>query len=133
MTSESLIFEKGEKITNNYFLGTAWLKMLCEDENTFNCAVANVTFEKGARNNWHKHPGGQVLLVISGNGYYQEEGKEVRHIKKGDVVLIYPNIKHWHGATAVSEFSHIAITTDSAKGGAEWLEPVEDKYYNELK
>jgi quercetin dioxygenase-like cupin family protein len=62
--SDSVIFPKGEKITNDYFIGAVWLEMLISNDSTFNCPIGNVTFEPGARNNWHKHPGGQLLLVI---------------------------------------------------------------------
>ncbi len=131
--SESVIFLKGEKITNDYLIGTAWLEMLVSNDSTFNCPIGNVTFEPDARNNWHKHPGGQILLVTGGKGYFQEEGKTVQVILEGDVVKIHPNVKHWHGATQDSWFVHIAISTNPQKGDAEWLEPVTDEEYNNLK
>lgn len=130
---ENVIFPKGEKITNDYFIGTAWLEMLVSNDSTFNCPIGNVTFEPGARNNWHKHPGGQILLVTGGKGYYQEEGKPVQVLSEGDVVKIRPDVKHWHGATPDSWFTHIAISTNAQKGEVEWLEPVTDKEYNNLK
>ena len=77
--------------------------------------IGNVTFEPGARNNWHKHPGGQILLVTGGKGYFQEEGKPVQVIQEGDVVKIHLNVKHWHGATSDSWFVHIAISTNPQK------------------
>jgi len=89
-----LIFSKGEKITNNYFTGTAWLQMLVNNDSTYNTSIGNVTFEPGARTNWHKHPGGQILLVIDGSGYYQEKGKPAQLIQKGDVVKIPPDTEH---------------------------------------
>ena len=78
--SESVIFPKGQKIADEHFIGTASVETLVPMDSTFNCQVANVTFEPGARNNWHKHPGGQILLVTGGIGYYQEEGKLARII-----------------------------------------------------
>jgi quercetin dioxygenase-like cupin family protein len=130
--SESVIFPKGQKITNDYFRGTAWLEMLVSNDSTFNCPIGNVTFEPGARNNWHKHAGGQILLVTGGKGYYQEEGKPVQVLNAGDVVKIPPDVKHWHGATPDSWFTHIAISTNIQKGDTEWLEPVTDEEYNKL-
>ena len=130
--SDSVIFPKGQKITTDYFIGTAWLEMLVSNDSTFNCPIGNVTFEPGARNNWHKHPGGQLLLVTGGKGYYQEEGKPVQVLHEGNVVKIHPDVKHWHGATPDSWFSHIAISTNAQKGDAEWLEPVTDEEYNNL-
>ncbi|MGD0953181.1 MAG: cupin domain-containing protein [Methanotrichaceae archaeon] len=131
--SESVIFPKGQKITDEHFIGTTWVETLVPMDSTFNCQVANVTFEPGARNNWHKHPGGQVLLVTGGIGYYQEEGKLARMIQEGDVVKINPNVKHWHGAKSDRWLVHIAIITNPQKGDAEWLEPVANKEYYNLK
>jgi quercetin dioxygenase-like cupin family protein len=131
--SESVIFPKGQKIADEHFIGTASVETLVPMDSTFNCQVANVTFEPGARNNWHKHPGGQILLVTGGIGYYQEEGKLARIIKEGDVIKINPNMKHWHGATPDSWLVHIAIITNPQKGDAVWMEPVTDKEYTNLK
>ena len=131
--SKSVIFPKGQKIANDNFIGTAWLETLVPLDNTFNSQIANVTFEPGARNNWHKHPGGQILLVTGGLGYFQEEGKAARVIKEGDVVKIHPDVKHWHGATAKSWLAHISIVVNPQKGDAVWLEPVTDEEYKNLR
>jgi para-nitrobenzyl esterase len=128
----SAIFLRGEKIGNNNFVGTAYHQRLVTDSKTFDCIVGNVIFEAGCRNSWHSHPGGQILLVTSGEGYYQERGKPIRVIKVGDVIEIQPNIVHWHGATPDSEFEHIAIGTQQHKGPVVWLEPVTDEEYNKL-
>jgi len=134
--SESEIFPKGEKLPeqfSKYFIGTAYLSMLVSGGNEFNCPIGNVTFEPGTRNNWHKHPGGQILLVTGGRGYYQEEGKPAQELYQGDVVKIAPNIKHWHGAAPDSWFIHLSIETNVHAGPPEWLEPVTDAEYNKLK
>jgi quercetin dioxygenase-like cupin family protein len=127
-----VIFPKGEKVVSENFIGTAWLQMLVSDIN-FNCPIYNVTFEPGARNSWHKHPGGQILLVTDGTGYYQERGKQIKIITKGDVILIHPEIEHWHGATPGSSMTHLGITTNTKQGDAVWLEPVSDDDYYSLK
>jgi quercetin dioxygenase-like cupin family protein len=129
---EQGIFPKGEKIANEHFIGTAWLEVLVPDDSTFHCPTFNVTFEPGARNNWHRHPGGQVLLVTGGRGYYQEEKKKAQVIRKGDVIRIPPDVKHWHGAAPDSGLTHIAISTNPQEGDAEWLEPVTDEEYTRL-
>ncbi|PMQ02365.1 MAG: cupin [Dictyoglomus sp. NZ13-RE01] len=128
---EKLIFPLGTKVQNSYFIGTVWIETLVTYNKTMNCAI--YTFEEGARNNWHRHPGRQILVVTGGKGYYQEEGKSAKIIKEGDVVVIPPNVKHWHGAVPNSFLSHIAITTNPDKGEVEWLEPVDDEYYFQLK
>ena len=87
------------------------------------------TFEKGARTNWHKHSGGQILLVTAGEGRYQEQGKEIQILKPGDVVRIAPDVIHWHGAAPDSMFSHISIETNLPDNSTTWLEPVTDKEY----
>lgn len=131
--NENIIFPKGKKITSNYFTGTVWLEMLVANDSIYNCPIGNVTFEPGARNNWHQHPGGQILLVTGGKGYYQEWGKPAQAIQAGDVVKIQPNIKHWHGASPHSWMSHIAISTNIQAGEAEWLEPVTEENYKQLE
>jgi len=130
--SGSVIFSKGEKMLDEHFIGSVWLDMLVSNDSTFNCPIGNVTFEPGARNNWHKHPGGQILPVTSGKGYFQEEGKPVQVIQKGDVVKINPDVKHWHGATPDNWLVHLAISTNVQKGVVEWQEPATDEEYNNL-
>jgi quercetin dioxygenase-like cupin family protein len=129
----SAIFPKGAKVPNDHFIGTAWLENLVPADSTFNFMIGNVTFEPGARNNWHRHPGGQILLVTSGKGYYQEEGKQAYAIKKGDVVKILPNVKHWHGAAPDSQLVHVAISVNAEEGAVEWLEPVTEGEYTGIE
>jgi 4-carboxymuconolactone decarboxylase len=123
------IFPFGEKASPDYFTGTAWLKILVPKDETGTYAVANVVFEPGCRNNWHTHLRGQILLVIEGNGLYQEKGKRARPLHKGDVVVIPSKIEHWHGATKDSSFTHIVITNNSPDGPVTWLAPVTDEQY----
>ena len=124
------IFPKGERAPADYFTGTVWVKILVPNDSTFNCQIGNVVFERGARNNWHTHPGGQILIVIDGIGYYQEKGKPIQLLHKGDVINILPDVEHWHGASPESELTHIAINTNTQKGIVVWLERVTDKEYN---
>lgn len=134
--SESVIFPRGDKAPEavaKYFIGTNYLNMLVPPNSPLKCPIGNVTFEPRCRNNWHKHPGGQILLVTGGRGWYQEEGKPARELLQGDVVEILPNIKHWHGAASDSWFVHLAVEADVSAGPAEWLEPVTDEEYNKLK
>ena len=124
------LFSKGTKISNDNFSGPAWVQMLVDNDKTFNTSVGNVTFEPGTRTKWHYHPGGQILLVTSGKGRYQEKGKAVRELRKGDVIKCEPNIKHWHGASPEEELSHIAVGTNTQNGSVVWLDPVTDEEYN---
>ncbi len=126
--NQNTLFQKGDRAPADYFTGTAWVKILA-NEPVFNCQIANVDFEPGARNFWHRHPGGQILLVTEGTGYYQEKGKPIQLIRKGDVVKILPDLIHWHGASPGSTFTHIAINTNTPKGIVEWLQEVTDEEY----
>lgn len=128
-------FGMGEPNINfaQYFVGNSYLKPLAKTENIF---IANVTFEPGCRNNWHIHRaskgGGQILICVDGEGWYQEEGKKAQSLKPGDVVTIPANIKHWHGAKSDSWFSHLAVEVPGENTSNEWLEKVEDEQYNNL-
>jgi len=130
--NKRLLFPKGEKASPEYFTGTAWVKNLVPADDTFNTWIGNVVFEPGARNYWHTHPGGQVLIATDGVGYYQEKGKPIQLLHKGDVVQILPDVVHWHGASPDSQFTHIAINTNSQKGTVVWLEKVTDEEYYSL-
>ncbi len=129
--SKSVIFPKGNKADERIFTGSVWVKMLVTDKE-FNSPIYNVTFEPGARTYWHSHPGGQILLITGGEGYYQEAGRAARLLHPGDVVTIPPNVKHWHGATKSSWFVHVGITTNPQTGDAEWSEELSEEEYDEL-
>ena len=122
------IFPKGEKITNNNFTGNVWLEALVEGDTVYNAHIGNVSFEHGARTKWHYHPAGQILLVTSGTGYYQEKGSPKRIIKKGDVIKCPPNQQHWHGASNDSDMTHVGITFTKS-GPAVWLKAVTEEEY----
>ncbi len=125
---EDLLYPKGEKITNSNFVGNAWLTWLVQADSTNENSVGSVTFEPGARTNWHLHPAGQIILATGGIGYYQEEGSPKRILQKGDVVKCPPNLPHWHGASPNQEFIQIAIT-GRQNGPTEWLQAVTDEEY----
>ena len=127
------VFPKGNKISSSNFAGTAWLQMFVNNDSLFNANIGNVTFEPKARTNWHIHPGGQILLVTDGSGYYQEKGKFAQRIQKGDVVKIFPGIEHWHGASPETGLTHIAISLNTDKGGAVWTGPVTDEEFNSIE
>lgn len=138
ISSHGGFFGLGEynKAYEQYFVGKSYLKPLV-DKNECSIFMANVTFEPGCRNNWHIHQassnGGQILLCVDGSGWYQEEDKEARSLKKGDVVYIPSNVKHWHGAKKDSWFSHIAIEIPGENTKTIWLDKVTNEEYSKLK
>ncbi len=129
-------FGMGEPNVNfaEYFIGNSYLKPLTPANSTV--FMANVTFEPGCRNNWHIHHaskgGGQILICVEGEGWYQEKGKEAVSLKPGTVITIPANVKHWHGAKANSWFSHIAVEVPGEDCKNEWCEPVNDEEYGKL-
>lgn len=118
-----------------YFSGRSYLKMLTMPGKT-PLFIINVTFEPGCRNNWHVHHaksgGGQMLICTTGEGWFQEAGKEAVSLHEGSVVYIPAGVKHWHGAKADSWFSHIALELPGEAVQNEWLEAVDDRDYNPL-
>lgn len=123
------IFPTGDKIQGGNFTGTVWVTPLMAADSALNASIGNVVFEPKARSKWHKHPGGQTLLALEGVGYYQEKGKEVQILRKGDVVRCPPDVKHWHGASHDSWFVQLAITPEHPKGRVIWLHEVSDEEY----
>ena len=124
----TIFFPIGDKNPyGKYFIGQSYLAPVSTDQ----IPIYNVTFEPGCRNNWHIHHassgGGQMLICIGGRGYYQEWGKEPVELTPGKIVNIPANIKHWHGATKDSWFSHLAIEISGAETSTEWCEAVSDK------
>jgi 4-carboxymuconolactone decarboxylase len=122
------IFPKGNKAKNVHHYGEVWLKELLHADSNFNFNISMATSSPGARLNWHSHPGGQILLVLDGEGYYQEKGREKQIIKKGDVIKCSPEVEHWHAATPESPVTYLSISP-AGKGGTTWLHKLEDKEY----
>ncbi|WP_240975906.1 cupin domain-containing protein [Chitinophaga fulva] len=124
-----LIFPKGERITNDNFVGNVYLQQLVSPDSLNNTQVGNVTFEPGARTKWHYHPGGQILLATGGVGYYQEKGRPKVILRKGDVIKCPPDVPHWHGASADTGFVQIAVT-NTQNGPTVWLQAVTNEEYS---
>lgn len=126
-------FGIGEPNVNfaQYFIGNSYLNPLTNPGESA-VFLANVTFEPGCRNNWHIHHadkgGGQILICVDGEGWYMEDGKKAQSLKCGDVVVIPPEVKHWHGAKKNSWFSHIAVEVPGENTSTEWCEKVEKEY-----
>jgi quercetin dioxygenase-like cupin family protein len=128
-TAPQSIFPAGAPLPPDYFTGQAFLHPLLAKDKNNEFALGSVTFEPGARTVWHTHPKGQVLIVIEGEGCYQEKDKPARRIRKGDVVNIPEQVEHWHGATAQSKMVHIAITNYKGDENVTWLKPVSGEDY----
>lgn len=110
----------------SYFTGAVRVEPLFAAADPSRIAGARVTFAPGARTAWHTHPLGQTLLVTAGTGLVQQWGGEMTEIREGDVVRIPPGKKHWHGATATTGMTHIALQEQLDGKLVDWLEQVSD-------
>ena len=113
----------------DYFSGTVRIDSPFQGTDAARVGGATVTFEPGARTAWHSHPLGQTLLVTAGVGQVQHWGGEVQEIKSGDIIWIPPHVKHWHGATASTAMTHIAIAEALDGKVVDWMEQVSDEQF----
>lgn len=112
-----------------WFTGTVRIDPLFSAPEPARAVGASVTFEPGARTAWHTHPLGQTLIVTAGFGLAQREGGPIEEIRPGDVIWFAPGEKHWHGATAKTAMTHIAIQERLDGKTVDWLEQVSDTQY----
>lgn len=112
-----------------YFTGAVRVEMLFTVAEPSRVSGARVTFEPGARTVWHTHPLGQTLLVTAGTGWVQQWGGPVTEMREGDVIRIPPGAKHWHGATATTRMTHIAVQEQLNGKAVDWMEKVNDEQY----
>ena len=127
--SEETIFPKGELGPATNFTGNAYNFGLVANDSIYNTLVGNVYFEKSARSNWHLHPSGQILIVLDGEGYHQLEGQPRQTMKKGEVIKVPANTRHWHGATENTTLMQMYILPKTENGFVTWMEPVTDEQY----
>ncbi|KPX12828.1 hypothetical protein ALO73_200210 [Pseudomonas syringae pv. daphniphylli] len=113
-----------------YFTGTVRIDPLNFPPEPARVSVASVTFEPGARSAWHTHPLGQTLIVTAGCGWTQCEGEPIVEIRAGDVIWCPPGHKHWHGASATTSMTHIAVQEALDGVAVVWMEKVTDEEYN---
>ena len=112
-----------------YFTGTVRIDSRFQRDDPARVGGAIVTFEPGGRTAWHTHPLGQTLIVMAGCGLAQREGGPIEEIRPGDIVWFAPGEKHWHGATATTAMTHVAIAESLGGKAVDWLEKVTDEQY----
>ena len=132
MAQDSSAFPKGGISTTDNHTGTIWLNELSKPDSILNYSIAVATYAASAKLDWHIHPGGQILLITEGTGYYQEKGKSLQIVHKGDVIKCLPGVAHWHGAAPKSSFAYIAVTP-AQNGKTVWLQRVTDEEYHTVK
>ena len=121
--------QPSQKGPADWFTGLVRIDPLFSASHPARAASISVTFEPGARTAWHTHPLGQTLLVTAGCGWVQREGGSVEVIRPGDVVWFPPGEKHWHGATATTAMTHIAVQESLEGKAVDWMEHVEEAQY----
>ncbi len=114
---------------DDYFTGAVWQDPIVDAPAPARVRAIRVSFEPGARTNWHTHPLGQTLHVLSGSGFVQRAGEPARAIRPGDTVWIPPGEKHWHGAGPETAMVHLAVQEALDGVTAEWMEKVSDAEY----
>src|ERR687885_436048 len=121
--------QPSDKGPAEWFTGTVRIDPLFQASEPARVSGASVAFEPGARTAWHTHPLGQTLIVTAGCGWAQREGGPIEEIRPGDVVWFPPGEKHWHGATATTAMTHIAIQEQQGGKAVDWMEHVSDEQY----
>ena len=116
----------------DWFTGKVRIERLFDLPEPARGTASLVTFDPGARTNWHTHPFGQTVIVTSGLGWAQRDGGPVEEIRPGDVVWFEPGEKHWHGASATNGMSHIAVAEKQNGSAVAWLDKVTDEQYKRL-
>jgi quercetin dioxygenase-like cupin family protein len=129
VAQETALFpKKGEKAANVHHIGNVWLEEINIPDSVFTFGTSVAIFDPGARLDWHMHPGGQILIITEGIGYYQERGKVKQIVHRGEVVKCLPGVEHWHGAAPDRGVTYIA-TSPAQNGKTVWLERVKDEDY----
>ena len=124
----SSFLEEGFKAPNTNYLGEAWLNPLIRLDESIPYNLTKATFKANSTLNWHKHTDQQVLIVVSGKGYYQEKGKQPIVIKEGDILKCSANTEHWHSSSKNQEVTYLAIY----KGETVWTEVLSQEAYDEV-
>lgn len=122
-------FKKDGKTLEVHNTGNNTLIELNRADSVFTFTIAVASFPAGKRLDWHYHPGGQILIITEGIGYYQEKGKPKKIVHKGEIIKCLPGVEHWHGASAETGVTYLA-TSPAQKGATVWLQKVTDEEYN---
>ena len=119
--AQESVFPRGTLAPNRHHTGDVWLHAISRADSTFDYNVTVATFAPHAYLNWHRHPAGQQLLILDGEGLYQERGKDVQRVRRGDVVRCAPGVAHWHASTPDRGVTYLAL---SGNKPTEWLDPL---------
>lgn len=121
---------EGTKAPNTRYIGEAWLNAIIHDDTELGYNMTKATFKANSTLDWHKHSSAQVLIIVNGEAYYQEKGKEPVILKEGDIIKCEKDTEHWHSSTKFSDVTYLALY-----GGGQpttWTEVVTQEYYDKI-
>lgn len=121
---------EGTKAPNTHYIGEAWLNPIIHNDAELGYNITKATFKANSTLDWHKHSSAQVLIIVDGEAYYQERGKEPMILKAGDVIKCEKNIEHWHSSTKFSDVTYLALY--SGEQPTTWVEVLSQEYYDEV-
>ena len=126
----SSFLTEGNKAPNTHYIGEAWLNSVLQADSSFNYNITKATFRANSTLDWHKHASPQVLIIVDGEAYYQERGKDPVVLKTGDVIRCSKDVEHWHSSTREKSVTYLAIY-----GGSQpttWTEKLTQEYYDNV-
>jgi quercetin dioxygenase-like cupin family protein len=126
----SSFLTKGTKASNTHYIGEAWLYAIIHDDKDLGYNITKATFKANSTLDWHKHSSAQVLIIVKGEAYYQERGKEPVILKVGDVIKCEKNIEHWHSSSKFSDVTYVALY--GSEEPTTWTELVTQEYYDSI-
>ena len=122
--------DEGTRAPNTHYIGEAWLKRLISADGDLNYNITKATFKANSTLDWHKHPSPQVLIIVDGEGYYQERGKDPIRMRAGDIIKCNKETEHWHTSSKESDVTYLALY-----GGTQptsWTEVMSQEYYDSV-
>ena len=120
----------GMKAPNTHYIGEAWLNAIIHNDNDLGYNITKATFKANSTLDWHKHSSAQVLIIVDGQGYYQERGKDAVILKEGDVVKCPEDTEHWHSSTKDSDVTSLALY--GGENPTTWTEVLTQEYYDSV-
>lgn len=118
----------GTKAPNTHYIGEAWLNAVIHNDTELGYNITKATFKANSTLDWHKHGSAQVLIIVNGEAYYQERGKEPTILKEGDVIKCEKDIEHWHSSTKFNDVTYLALY--GSEQPTTWTEVVTQEYYD---
>jgi quercetin dioxygenase-like cupin family protein len=122
--------DEGIKAPNTHYIGEAWLNRLLSADEDLSYNITKAMFKANSTLDWHKHVSPQILIVVEGEGYYQERGKDPIRMKVGDVIKCDKETEHWHSSSKEYDVTYLAIYGGTLP--TIWTEVLSQEYYDSI-